>query len=78
MLYRREVRSRLNPFENQVYFYRRAGEHHRLHWLRLNPFENQVYFYVAEAAENGWPDGDVLIPLRIRSISTLKFLRPIW
>ena len=36
----------------------------------LNPFENQVYFHVTLAAAEWDVLGQVLIPLRIRSIST--------
>ena len=35
----------LNPFENQVYFYRGAGCEDEGDAACLNPFENQVYFY---------------------------------
>ena len=37
---------RLNPFENQVYFYLEAlSEKYGKETVSLNPFENQVYFY---------------------------------
>ena len=38
-------RSRLNPFMNQVYFYRSLWLPHQRYLLGLNPFMNQVYFY---------------------------------
>ena len=62
----------LNPFENQVYFYPRntsLAETARC----LNPFENQVYFYNLQKKPIGFVNADVLIPLRIRSISTRLF-----
>ena len=68
----------LNPFENQVYFYLRNHQ-----WedspRSLNPFENQVYFYRkdAQSAEQPATD-DVLIPLRIRSISTVLHVSEEW
>ena len=40
------VPARLNPFENQVYFYQAVACAFRGRLYRgLNPFENQVYFY---------------------------------
>ena len=37
---------RLNPFENQVYFYVKVPTSYMVKiGKRLNPFENQVYFY---------------------------------
>ena len=62
----------LNPFENQVYFYRKlADDMAREAWGCLNPFENQVYFYLfAALVVVCFIVFRVLIPLRIRSIST--------
>ena len=39
---------------------------------RLNPFENQVYFYHQVRYHYGRCPAHVLIPLRIRSISTSR------
>ena len=36
----------------------------------LNPFENQVYFHMELSHATARPEDLVLIPLRIRSIST--------
>ena len=47
---RREAAARLNPFMNQVYFYReRALSMHMATSMSLNPFMNQVYFYTKYA-----------------------------
>ena len=59
----------LNPFENQVYFYSERSSKVRA-FKRLNPFENQVYFYEIRGEWVCKNCFEVLIPLRIRSIST--------
>ena len=41
----------------------------------LNPFENQVYFHYQDGIFYTVADNRVLIPLRIRSISTRKLAR---
>ena len=47
-------------------------------FLGLNPFENQVYFYTTDSTHYMMSEGlAVLIPLRIRSISTRPYLRGI-
>ena len=62
---------RLNPFENQVYFHAKAAKVEAQHKvLGLNPFENQVYFHYPASLPFFHNPGRVLIPLRIRSIST--------
>ena len=63
---------RLNPFENQVYFHLMVSPScTRTASCRLNPFENQVYFHLMVSSwKFGSALGCVLIPLRIRSIST--------
>ena len=38
--------TRLNPFENQVYFYIPSDSADISYCCCLNPFENQVYFYL--------------------------------
>ena len=61
----------LNPFENQVYFYDLGITINPAKGtLGLNPFENQVYFYRIFPQAECRPLQRVLIPLRIRSIST--------
>ena len=60
----------LNPFENQVYFYIDGVFTQAERTIRLNPFENQVYFYRGDNTAGGRVLQVVLIPLRIRSIST--------
>ena len=61
----------LNPFENQVYFYLAADNYYRSRTgMCLNPFENQVYFYFRQRCPFARALPEVLIPLRIRSIST--------
>ena len=62
----------LNPFENQVYFYTSiACVFCDASSMGLNPFENQVYFYHPPIRGNLIQCFlRVLIPLRIRSIST--------
>ena len=54
----------LNPFMNQVYFYRRVTppEQNREE-KSLNPFMNQVYFYARERLRVLVDDHGVLIPL---------------
>ena len=44
--------------------------------IRLNPFENQVYFYIEEFIRSCDWQHVVLIPLRIRSISTAALPKP--
>ena len=65
----------LNPFENQVYFYSERSSKVRA-FKRLNPFENQVYFYEIRGEWVCKNCFEVLIPLRIRSISTAALPKP--
>ena len=60
----------LNPFENQVYFYACRPTQAGVLLRGLNPFENQVYFYMEAKKRETKAEKAVLIPLRIRSIST--------
>ena len=63
----------LNPFENQVYFYTvNCTDYISGLSLCLNPFENQVYFYIFDVFLVRECLRTVLIPLRIRSISTAE------
>ena len=67
----------LNPFENQVYFHGlwAIGGIYLGIAAGLNPFENQVYFHREYQTEDGRTVREVLIPLRIRSISTWTLTR---
>ena len=52
----------LNPFMNQVYFYKLARERCG-YILGLNPFMNQVYFYIHTIGHYESAPWEVLIPL---------------
>ena len=59
-----DITYRLNPFMNQVYFYRvKDDRDQRLQICGLNPFMNQVYFYLSPLVQDMPRLLKVLIPL---------------